>query len=217
MWIPGLSAPVGLTPAAPAPIAANPGEALLMAVMQALGRKGFSARPDEGAKAGGKTSGDGSQAATPLARVAPLPTGDARAAMTPETARTSGLGAALPSAPPPGAPDAAPFALMLQTPQGPVPLLFLAWLPVRAEEDGKGKAASEGGAGDVCFAVEVRFEQMGLMRLRGAVNPKNLHLAVETEQPLEAALRHGVSRDFQQAIEAGGMAGTLTFRHRQNG
>lgn len=203
--------PNGVTPAAP--VVLSGGEALLMAVMQALGRKGFTAAPRVAASASGEDDSTAPAAgAQALARLLREASGTALARA--EAAQDAPAATA-------EVPDALPFALTLQTPQGPVPLVFLVWQPVRREEDGGNDGASGEGEPDVCFAVEVEFESVGRLRLRGAVGSgaagqRSLHLGVESERPLGDALQHAASRDFTNAIESGGMTGTLVFRHRQS-
>lgn len=210
-WVPGMALPAGVTPAAPA--AVSGGGALLMAVMQALGRKGFSATPrnpsDHPLDADGAEGVPGLPA---LARLLQSATATASAAASTATARAEQAQDAPLAA---SAPDALPFALTLQTPQGQVPLVFLVWQPVHANEDGRNDSAAGEDEGDVCFAVEVEFESIGRLRLRGALGRTHLDLGVETERALGAALHQAAHRDFAQAIEAGGMTGTLVFRHRE--
>lgn len=210
-WVPGMALPAGVTPAAPA--AVSGGEALLMAVMQALGRKGFSAAPrnpsDHPADADGAEGVPGLPA---LARLLQSAAATASAAANTATARAEQAQDAPLAA---NAPDALPFALTLQTPQGQIPLVFLVWQPVHANEDGRNDSAAGEGDADVCFAVEVEFESIGRLRLRGALGRTHLDLGVETERALGAALQQAAHRDFAQAIEAGGMTGTLVFRRRE--
>ena len=215
LWVPGMILPAGAAPAAPAPAAATPGEALLMAIMQALGRKGFSARPSTGPAAPtAQENANPPHAAQTLARLPHTAQGEARPGPAAEGTLPATLPATLAASLPAAAPEAAPLPLTLQTPQGPVPLLFLIWQPIRPEEDGKGNGAPNGSEQDICFAVDVRFETLGLLRLRGTVNPKHLQLAVETEHPLGDALERNATQDFLHAVEAGGMTGALAFRHR---
>ena len=176
-----------------------------MAVMQALGRKGFAASPRDLSNAGADADGVEAGANAPLlarllhAAATSATTAAARAEQAQE-------------APPAPVADALPFVMTLQTPQGQIPLVFLVWQPVRGDEESNSPGAD--GEADVCFAVEVEFESIGRLRLRGSVGPAHLNLGVETEQPLGAALQQAANRDFTEAVEAGGMTGTLVFRHR---
>lgn len=216
LLVPGLPVPASITPASlmpAAPAAVSGAEALLLVVMQALGRKGFTAQPHNISSLAADAEAAGADTASGA----------------PALARLLQTAAVLPAAPAPQAeqardtvpradmPDALPFAMTMQTPQGQVPLVFLVWQPLRADEDnGKGDASGEGEA-DVCFAVEVEFASIGRLRLRGAVRRTHLDLGIDSEQPLGAALQHAASRDFMQAVEAGGMTGTLVFRHQASG
>ena len=202
MWMPGMNAPQILTSTQPLPT--HPGEVLLLAVMQALGRKGFgvSAHPSSD-HAGEAEPAEAADALQAVARLASAPVAEAR----PTAARDALAGDRLP--------DALPVSVTLQTPHGAMPLTLLVWQPLRPEEDGGHDGTPEGAGREVCFAVEVDFEKLGLLRLRGAVTPRHLQLGVETERPLDMALQRSATQDFNTAVEAGGMTGTLVFRHRQ--
>ena len=211
LWVPGMPVPASPV-SSQAPVAAvSGGEALLMAVMQALGRKGFATAPRNLSDRGAETEADGPDGAPGLLTAARL-LATAAASPAGPAART-GQAQDAPLAP--NAPEALPFVMPLQTPQGQVPLVFLVWHPVRADEESRNGGTPEDGEPDVCFAVDVEFDSIGRLRLRGAVGRTHLDLGVETEKPLGAALQQAASRDFAEAVEAGGMTGTLVFRHRK--
>lgn len=203
-WVPGMTTPASVQPAAPA---LTGGEALLMAVMQALGRKGFAVGPRDAAPTGPDADDSAGDPAAPAAfdRLAPAAARSAARAAAAQAAR------ALDTPLPASAPEALPFTLTLHTPQGHIPLVFLVWQAVRGDEENSG-GTGPGGEPDVCFAVEVDFESIGRLRLRGTVGRRHLALGVETERPLGTALEQAATRDFMQALEAGGMTGTLVFR-----
>lgn len=209
LWVPGMPLPASaLSSGAPAP--ASVGEALLMALMQALGRKGFAAtsRDVSNPRAEPETGGaDGAPGLPALARLLAAAASPAAPAMQTRQAQET--------PPPANAPEALPLTMTLQTPQGQVPLVFLVWQPVSGDEEGRSGDNPSEGEPDVCFAVDVEFESIGRLRLRGTVGRSHLDLGVETEKPLGAALHHAASQDFTEAVEAGGMTGTLVFRHRQ--
>lgn len=210
LWVPGMPLPASaLSSGAPAPTSG--GEALLMALMQALGRKGFAAtsRDVSNPRAEPETGGaDGAPGLPALARLLAAAASPAAPAMQTRQAQET--------PPPANAPEALPLTMTLQTPQGQVPLVFLVWQPVSGDEEGRSGDNPSEGEPDVCFAVDVEFESIGRLRLRGTVGRSHLDLGVETEKPLGAALHHAASQDFTEAVEAGGMTGTLVFRHRQD-
>ncbi|MGK2286771.1 hypothetical protein [Pedomonas sp. V897] len=193
------------SPAAPL----DPGEALVLAVMQALGRRGFDVTSHAS-----MARTRGSLADVPVEANAALPPAPPPPARAADLVRAATAAPTIARGAADSAPDALPLVMTLQTPHGPMPLTMLVWQPVRREEEDAPGTRRDGAGQEVCFAVEVEFDALGPLRLRGRVTPRFLNLAVETEQPLDVALQRSATRDFTAAVEAGGMSGTLVFRHR---
>lgn len=194
-------------PLATESLAAKPGDALIQAVLRAFGRTGLKVTLAPDMQTDEPADSDSASTRAPIAeRLARVSAANLLESY-PSTARAEPQ------------PEALPVALNLQTPQGNVPLVMLVWpRPEEQQKNGQGgeNDGAEGAGIEVCFVLEVDFGDMGPLRLRGDVSPRNLHLAVETDEALPADLQQSTRAVFTEAVEAGGMTGALVFRRRQD-
>ncbi|QQG35902.1 MAG: hypothetical protein HYS17_10425 [Micavibrio aeruginosavorus] len=66
--------------------------------------------------------------------------------------------------------------------------------------------------GSTRFIFDLNLSAIGPVQLDGYVRNKTLDLAVRTEQPFSAAMRHNMTRRYIHVLEAAGLEGTLIFQ-----
>ncbi|SDD94180.1 hypothetical protein [Kordiimonas lacus] len=108
--------------------------------------------------------------------------------------------------------------LELRFPDMPL-VAFLFGPPPREEGTGSGKdnmSGEDDENGDAQrFVVEVQFSILGAIQLDGLVRENRFDLAMRSEKPLPAALRHEASDLFNSALAANGYNGQLTITEAQ--
>ncbi len=62
------------------------------------------------------------------------------------------------------------------------------------------------------FIMDLNLSQMGPVQLDGYVRGKIVDLAVRTQHPFSAAMRHTMTQRYIRALEAGGFEGSLIFQ-----
>ena len=77
----------------------------------------------------------------------------------------------------------------------------------------------EGGDGDSSrvdtrFVIDVELSRVGRLQLDGLVRPRRLDLVIRSAEPFPRAISREITDVFLTAIEATGMAGTLSLQNR---